>query len=474
MKKRILCLLSAVVLLLSLMTISVWAATTVTAVEISVSYPVHLGQPDDFVQVYGTGCKPDTSVNTDGYRNGVRWRKISGGKVMGATDTFVGGELYELSVYLVADSGYSFSVTQTEVTVNMEEASFTIIDDSHIRANIQMCADNLYINRVSVTGLDAPQVGSSLDYSVTVEEDTCSLTDVGHNNCKNGVTWYDGTDGKYVPVGTKAVKEHEYWVEIHLKAKPGYEFPDNVACSVNGQTLEASGIGEEIALVVMFEACTDHRWSPKYHSVGDAGHAYICADCKAYSEIKPHTPGPAATTTTPQTCKECGHVIQPKITHTHSLTLVAEVAPTCMDAGVKAYYTCSGCSERFWDEAAKQAVASDEDLTVSPLGHKISDSWEFDEKTHWRVCEACGEKMTETDMEHEMKDEKCTTCQYEKKKTEETEPEGTTPEAPQKDPKPDIGPEEPQWWMFLLIGAGAVVLGIGAGVVVTVLTKKKK
>lgn len=477
MKKRILCLLSAVLLLLSLMPIAAWAASTVTAVDIMVSHPVHLGQPDGFIQVYGTGCKLDTSVNTDGHQNGVRWRKISSGKVMDETDTYVGNELYELSVFLVADSGYSFSVSQTAVSVNMEEAFFTFIDDTHIQAKIQLTADNLYINAVTVTGLDAPWVGKSLDYSVTVQENTCSLTSSGYDTCKDGVTWYDGTEGKYLPVGTKAVAGHEYWAEIHLRANAGYIFPDDMQCNVDGKWIESSGGGEVIALVVMFEACTDHKWSPKYHAVDASGHAYICANCKACSEIMPHIPGPAGTPGAAEVCKDCGYIITPAENHTHKLTLVPEVAPTCTEPGARAHYTCSGCSELFKDENAKETFTSD-DLVIPPQGHKISNGWEFDEKTHWRVCVQCDEKMIETDMEHELKNDKCTTCQYDKNKSEEidpeeTEPKETKPNSSKKDSDSDDEPEGLQWWAIVLIAVGAVALGVGTGVVLMIAKKKR-
>ena len=111
MKKRLFSLIVCLSLVICMMPITAHAATIVSEAEIMIPYPAHTEHPGYFLQVYGTGCKWDTSVNTDGYRDGVRWKKISTGQVLTDSDSFVGGELYELSVCLVANSGYAFSVT---------------------------------------------------------------------------------------------------------------------------------------------------------------------------------------------------------------------------------------------------------------------------------------------------------------------------------------------------------------------------
>ena len=248
MNKRTFALLICLVLIFGLLPVTAYAAATIDQVDIMITHPVHLGEPDFYVQVYGTGCKLDTDVDTDGHQDGVRWRKIATGAIVTSGMTFTGGELYELSVCLVADDGYAFSADQTKITVNLDEASFTLEDARHIRMTIQLTADNLYVNYVTVTGLDAPQAGNTADHSVTVQENTCQLTSSGYDTCKNGVTWYDATDSAYCPVGATFQGGHEYWAEIHLRANPGYVFPYDAQGYVDGTWVEAGGGGAAIVL----------------------------------------------------------------------------------------------------------------------------------------------------------------------------------------------------------------------------------
>ena len=55
------------------------------------------------------------------------------------------------------------------------------------------------------------------------------------------------------------------------------------------------------------------------------------------------------------------------VEHVHELTIVDEVAATCTESGVKAYYTCSGCDKLFADAEGENEIASPE--TIDALGH---------------------------------------------------------------------------------------------------------
>ena len=60
------------------------------------------------------------------------------------------------------------------------------------------------------------------------------------------------------------------------------------------------------------------------------------------------------------------------ISHEHTLTPTAAVAPTCTVAGSKAYYTCSICSKHFSDAEGQLEIENLETyLPVAALGHDL-------------------------------------------------------------------------------------------------------
>jgi hypothetical protein len=219
----------------------------------------------------------------------------------------------------------------------------------------------------------------------------------------------------------------------------------------------------------------DHRWSPTYLYQDATGHAWVCADCKTNSNIERHNPGPAGTPDAAVVCKDCGYIITPAKNHTHNLTKVAKKDATCIDPGNTEYYICDGCSDFFADSDGKTKIT---DTVIAPLGHKVSENWNFDETNHWRTCTVCNTVLTETQMGHEITGEKCTTCSYDNTApvtnpgtdpgTEQTD---TTP-APTDPQAPDQGSDGIPWWVLLLIGLIAVAVGVGGGMLI--LNKKKK
>lgn len=216
----------------------------------------------------------------------------------------------------------------------------------------------------------------------------------------------------------------------------------------------------------------DHRWSPTYLYQDKAGHAWICADCKAHSDVEPHNPGPAATETTPQTCKDCGYIITPAKNHKHDLQKVPAVAATCTQPGNIEYYTCTGCMDCFTDPQGKNKLPEDQSVELAPLGHQTSDTWKNDESYHWRTCSVCKEILEETRMVHEPANGPCATCGYDPAaKNEPNAPQTTGPVSPPP-ADPDTTSDGMPGWALLLISLLAVGVGVGAGY--GVLTRKKK
>lgn len=463
MKKTITFLLVCV-LVLCLFPMSSYAATSIDSADMTIDYPVHLATPSTLVYTYGGAFRVDSQINSDGYKNGIRWKELSSNKVMSASDIFVGGKEYELSICIFANSGFAFSASSTVASINGDTASLSVKDVNHARATVKLTADKLYINSVDVTGLSAPAVGKTPDFSFTISEN-CSY---------RGVSWYDLTGDAKISNTTQFRADSKYKVAFDLLADNGYTFPDNVSVYINGKAATVTANGG-YQLKVQFEypklaaetvhthkesnwritgayhytVCTvcgdmleqeDHMGgkatcaeggkcsvcgyeyleatenhkpdTTKWVARVDMYHFHKCKLCGAHCDISDHNPGPAATDNEPQKCLDCGYILVPAKNHTHELTKVAAKEPTCMEPGNIEYYTCSGCSAIFGENDVNKPLADLGDTVVGALGHKTSDDWKSDNEFHWRTCTVCNAVLDETKMVHEMEDEACLTCGY--------------------------------------------------------------
>ena len=356
--------------------------------------------------------------------------------------------------------------------------------------------DTVYVDAITITGLDTPKAGAEQDNTYTVKE--TEYMD------KTGIIWFNMNKGKYVD-NESYIAGHQYFARIWVNLKPGYAFSSDAKASVNGQWVTPfNNYGNGLEVKITFEPCADnsHTHTPSEWRTSKDSHYKVCTDCDeeleradhnggkatcatagtcsvcgyAYIEkTKEHIPGPAATEKNPQKCTVCGYIIAPAIVpkHTHSLTLVAEVTATCTDAGKAAYYACDGCDLKFSDAAGKKEIADKKDLDIAPLGHQISENWEFDENAHWHTCSVCNSKVMETEEEHDLQDEKCAVCDYDNAAPTQTVPAPTqTVPAPT---EPEVQSQKIEkngfpWWGIVLIGFGVAGVGIGGFLVL----KKRK
>lgn len=162
----------------------------------------------------------------------------------------------------------------------------------------------------------------------------------------------------------------------------------------------------------------------KYSMQNDATqHWEECSVCKDKKDSHAHVPGAAATETTAQKCTVCNYVLAEPVGHIHSLTLTPAKVATCLTAGNKAYYTCSGCGKYFEDAEGEKQIVNLNDTVTPATGHSYSDKWKTDEKFHWHeaTCEhseEVSEKAAHTFDEGEIKGTEvvftCTGCGYTK------------------------------------------------------------
>lgn len=249
-----------------------------------------------------------------------------------------------------------------------------------------------------------------------------------------------------------------------------------------------------------------HRWSPTFLHKVEEGHGWICADCHGISELyphkggtatctqkatctecgysygktKPHTPGAEATETEPQRCTVCNTILTPAKNHTHKLTEVKAVAPTCTEPGILGHFTCDGCAVRFLDKDGKNPLPDDTETELAPLGHQLSEEWYTDGQYHWRGCPVCMTVLEETRMLHDMADGVCLTCGYDGKNTNPSAPTNSPEETTEATGEPTKGTENPpknsqkkpgKVWIPVAIGGTATV---GAAATATIMLRRRR
>ena len=188
-----------------------------------------------------------------------------------------------------------------------------------------------------------------------------------------------------------------------------------------------------------------HNYAATWSSDAD-GHWHECSLCHGKKDEAAHTPGAAATETTPQKCTECDYIITPALGHTHHMTPVAANPATCTEDGNKAYYVCSGCSKWFEDATGKVEITDPSSVVIghpghdfapatcttpktcrrcdategSALGHNFATVWSSNATKHWHACSRCdakdGEATHTPDHQGHATEEyaiKCTECGYE-------------------------------------------------------------
>ena len=186
-----------------------------------------------------------------------------------------------------------------------------------------------------------------------------------------------------------------------------------------------------------------HSYAAVWSSDAD-GHWHECSLCHGKKDNAAHTPGAAATETTPQKCTACDYTITPALGHTHSMTPVAAKPATCTEDGNKAYYVCSGCSKWYEDATGSVEITDHSSVVLGHLGHDWADatctapktcsrcgategnalghdfavSWSSDASGHWHACSRCdakdGEATHTPDREAATETDpiKCSECDY--------------------------------------------------------------
>jgi len=216
-----------------------------------------------------------------------------------------------------------------------------------------------------------------------------------------------------------------------------------------------------------------HNYQTTWSTNKDS-HWYACTLCGNKKDQTAHTPGPAATETTPQTCTICGYVLEAVLGHTHSFS-------TTYFHDASGHWFACDCGEK--KDVAEHGFTNGCDATCDDCGytrdvtHSFGTAWSSDETHHYHAC-ACGETADKAVHSYGA-DHFCSVCGF-------ADPNASAPTDPPVDPtEPSTQPsedptqpegegqeeEKPNGFVWVIVAG--VVLVAGGGAAVLVLKKKK-
>ena len=406
----------------------------------------------------------------------VDWMDVTESRFLTSGEKFLKGHTYRMVVWVTAAEGYSFKLDvnenmKTTATVNGALPAFTA------RAYEQI------IGKVVEITYDFSNVQATPSHTCQPEQvDYVAPTCVkpGHSayyQCQCGKAYSNASATQQIDPATWGILPATGHQAGSWTGNGTHHYQKCTQCKqvISSTNAPHSG-GKEICgqkpicptCGLSYGSVVAHDYDTKLSPVLDQGHAHLCRreNCTASDTVKPHTPGPEATETTAQTCKDCGYVITPAGNHTHTYQKVEAVAATCLGSGSKEYYSCQSCSGWWWDPEGKASITDKTQVIVPALGHTATGVWEWDEDGHWQTCVICMAPVEEAPAKHtdEDADGNCDACGY----ALPLSGEPAKPEALEKTtPQPSSGAD---WLTPVLVGVVCFCIAITS----TVIILKKK
>ncbi len=210
--------------------------------------PPEVGKTPDYSINYGPSDKVTyDTISTDNWSNGVIWYdETAGGASIAKTDKFLEGHKYRVRISLYTKTGYTFCDSNgnvaTKGTINGLAAATHAYNKTNVGFDYTFPTLDKIVRSVTITGLDAPAIGKTPDYTVTVSGTGAELSNYTSGAWKNGVQWFNETDSKYVYPTDKFEAGKVYTVEVNVKPKSGYTVwqGDDMAvkATINGMATE--------------------------------------------------------------------------------------------------------------------------------------------------------------------------------------------------------------------------------------------
>lgn len=250
MKKRVLSVVLAALMMLSALSVIAYAANTdITFISIKdVVAPVAGKKPSYTYTNNGSHyhfCDEYEGDYDGAVKNCMYWYDTTTQKSVLPTDTFQAGHKYTATFYLIADDGgYWFPEIVDEVFVNGidSQGMFFNGEMNHSFRFMVICefpvVDEI-IDSIAITGITAPAKDAKPAYGATVAsaEPYTVRSTYTSGVVKNGIEWFDVTAQKSIKSTDTFQAGHKYSVSVYLRAKDGYAFPSTYLgdASVNGK-----------------------------------------------------------------------------------------------------------------------------------------------------------------------------------------------------------------------------------------------
>ncbi|MCM1441517.1 MAG: hypothetical protein NC131_20265, partial [Roseburia sp.] len=226
-------------------------------------------------------------------------------------------------------------------------------------------------------GVISHSLSFSAGYAATCEEDG----EAAHYTCALcGKYFKDENANEEISDITVAATGHDYGTEFISNGDNTHSRVCSKNSSHKTDTEPCSGGTATCSALAACEKCSaeygttnnNHKWKDEWISDGENGHVHLCEYNGAHrSEREAHVPDRAeATEEHAVVCTQCGYVIEPELSHVHSLTFVEGVEAGCLTDGQKSYYICT-CGKWFEDENAEALIENHSSVTIPALGHNL-------------------------------------------------------------------------------------------------------
>ena len=238
-----------------------------------------------------------------GGTSGIIWYDITSGKTLSASDSFVAGHRYRVTMKLEANASYVFQ-TNSSGTPNLTTTlnGYTVTPKKasgqsggrvlEISYDFAACPNVVHHLDVSIS---PPFVGRTVSNHAVLGSNTYQVYDYED-------IWYDKTTQKFLSSTDKFINGHHYTLELWIKAASGYVF--NTDKNLD-PSMTATLNGMDIAINRAYEQAADEVVSLRY----DFGVLETYVDFVSVFNLEPPQPG-----FTPDQTADAQHLNQYEVT----------------------------------------------------------------------------------------------------------------------------------------------------------------